>query len=181
LLNAMGRVRVNMLARHLSSGVREWQMLPSGLARWASLKDADVDAFRVKAGHVVRVKYVARLDDGSELAKGILSFRIGSRSGGVCAALEEVCDGMRLGDTRRVRASPQSRRGKALASAPAGEMLEYDVTVTGAVAQRTIMTIEDEASEGANPLSFMADLGKRTVMSLYGPIAGWLRTRSPPK
>lgn len=169
-----------VLVRRCSSAAqREWQTLPSGLARWALLKQGESDAFMVhkSKGHVVRLAYVARLDDGSELAKGTLSFRLGSGSEGVCAALDEAACGMRLGDQRRVRASPQSRRGKALAAAPAGEMLEYDVKLTGAVAQRQIFTLEESASDGLNPFNMLADLGKRTALSLYGPVAGWLKSR----
>lgn len=100
------------LVRCHASRNREWNMLPSGQARWTLLKAAEPDAFQVKEGHVVRMQYVARLDDGRECAKGTLSYRIGSRSDGVCAAVEEASEGMRLGDTRRVRAAPQSRRSK---------------------------------------------------------------------
>jgi hypothetical protein len=74
-----------------------------------------------------------------------------------------------------------SRRSKALALAPTGEMLEYDLTLTGVVAQRTIMTIEDQASEGINPFNLLADLGKRSVAALYGPVAGLLKSREKPE
>lgn len=169
------------LRRLSTAAARDWQMLPSGLVRWTPLKSGEPDAFQVKRGHVVRLKYVARLDDGSELSKGTLSFRLGNNSDGVCAAVDEACTGMRLGDSRRVRAAPGSRRSKALALAPTGEMLEYDLTLTGVVAQRTIMTIEDQASEGINPFNLLADLGKRSVAALYGPVAGLLKSREKPE
>ena len=175
------RGHMSSLRRLSTAAAREWQMLPSGLVRWTPLKSGEPDAFQVKRGHVVRLKYVARLDDGSELSKGTLSFRLGNNSDGVCAAVDEACTGMRLGDSRRVRAAPGSRRSKALALAPTGEMLEYDLTLTGVVAQRTIMTIEDQASEGINPFNLLADLGKRSVAALYGPVAGLLKSREKPE
>ena len=175
------RGHMSSLRRLSTAAAREWQMLPSGLVRWTPLKSGEPDAFQVKRGHVVRLKYVARLDDGSELSKGTLSFRLGNNSDGVCAAVDEACTGMRLGDSRRVRAAPGSRRSKALALAPTREMLEYDLTLTGVVAQRTIMTIEDQASEGINPFNLLADLGKRSVAALYGQVAGLLKSREKPK
>ena len=64
----------------------------------------------------MRFKYVARLDDGSEVARGEPSIRVGS--GAVCEALSTGVVGMRVGDVRRLRAAPTMQRGKALAAAP---------------------------------------------------------------
>ena len=148
--------------------VRDWNLLPSGHSRWRTLKDGDAHEhpYVAQEGHVVRVRYVAKLDDGVEAARGRLSFRVGSRSDGVCAAIDEGVAGMRLGDQRRIRASPQSVRGTSLAHAPAGEMLEYDVTLTGLVAHRQIYVLDEASSSFSNPFELLADLGKRSLMSL---------------
>lgn len=45
-------------------------------------------------------------------------------------------------------------------------MIEYDLTLTGAVAQRTIMTLDEQESDGANPFTMILDLGKRSAGSL---------------
>ena len=57
----------------------------------------------------------------------------------------------------------------------------HALTLTGVVAQRTIMTIEDQASEGINPFNLLADLGKRSVAALYGQVAGLLKSHEKPK
>ena len=98
--------------RTMSSGARDWKMLPSG-SRWCELDSGATNAYQVVEENVVRVEYVARLDDGAVAASGKLSFRLGSRSSAICAAIDEGVVGMRLGGRRRLRAPPQSSRGPA--------------------------------------------------------------------
>ena len=140
-------------------------MLPSGL-RWCDLhKGGGNDGTTVQVGQVVRVDYIARLDDGTRIAGGTSSFRLGA--GAVCAAIDEVVPGMRLGDTRRVRAPPHSPRGRALASAPRNEMLEYDVVLTGIVNHMRIVTLEDERASD-DPLDQVVEFGRRSLARLVG-------------
>ena len=75
-------------------------MLPSG-ARWRVLKADGDQEFEAISGQVVRVHYTARLDDGREIANTSASLRLGASSAAVCAVLDEVTPGMRLGDMRR--------------------------------------------------------------------------------
>lgn len=133
---------------------RSWTLLPSG-SRWRELRaGAEEDAPpAVLEGSVVRVDYTARLDDGTQVAKATASFRVGTGASGVCAALDEVTDGMQLGDCRRLRAPPQSRRGPLLErAAPADAMIEYDVTLTGVLSNRRIYTVEGPAGSGGDAL-----------------------------
>ena len=147
---------------------RGWAMLPSG-TRWCELRaggnEDEVPA--VQVGQVVRVHYVCRLDDGTRIAGGTASFRLGSRTGAICAALDDVVPGMHLGDMRRCRAPPQSARGRALFGAPTSEILEYDVTLTGFVSQMRIVTLDDYGAVGSDdPLEQLVDYGKRSASSL---------------
>ena len=61
-----------------------------------------------------------------------------------------------------------------LSDVPLSEILEYDVKLTGAVANRQIMTLEEHDAEGLQhgPLHMLADLGKRTVQMLVSGLAG---------
>ena len=69
---------------------------------------------------------------------------------------------LRLGDTRRLRAPPQSRRGTRVSLiAPPNEMLEYDVTLTGVVAHMRIMTLDKRSDMSDDPLQMVVDFGKR--------------------
>jgi len=140
-------------------------MLPSG-TRWCELRAGGNESAEgtVEDGQVVRIDYVCRLDDGSRVAGGSASFRLGKRSGVVCHAIEEVVPGMGLGDTRRCRAPPASTRGHALASAPSSEILEYDVTLTGFVRHMKIVTLDedDRASGSDDPLDALVSFGRRS-------------------
>ena len=84
----------------------------------------------------------------------------------MCAALDEVAEGMRLGDTRRVRAPPNSARGRKLDGAPPNEILEYDVTLTGVVQHMRIMTLEERDPVAEDPLLALVEFGKRQTSSL---------------
>ena len=143
--------------------------MPSGV-RWCDLRAGGNggESKKVEDGQVVRVEYVCRLDDGTQVASSIASFRIGNQSAAVCAALDEVAAGMSLGDTRRVRAPPNSRRGHRLVTAPSGEFLEYDVTLTGYVDQMRIMTLDDvdQAIGSDDPLDALVAIGKRSISNL---------------
>lgn len=127
---------------------RGWKTLPNTGSLWRSLyslesPDEPGAASPVKLGQVVRVDYTASLDDGTVVATSTASFRVEPPSGRVlCAAIEEAVPGMRLGDTRRVRSPPSARRGRALWRAPHDEFIDYDVTLTGIVAQMNILTVD---------------------------------------
>lgn len=103
---------------------------------------------------------------GTRIAGGTASFRIGQRSGSVCTALEEVVEGMQLGDTRRCRAPPQSSRGRALTGAPPNEILEYDVTLTGIVQHMRIITLDERDPHQDDPLLALVEFGKRQTSNL---------------
>lgn len=140
-------------------------MLPSG-TRWCELEaGGNSDHAAVEDGQVVRVEYICRLDDGSRVAGGTASFRLGAKTGSVCAALEDVVPGMQLGDTRRCRAPPASPRGRALALAPPNEILEYDVTLTGFVLHMKIVTLDDDdkARTSDDPLDQLIHFGRRST------------------
>ena len=156
---------------------RNWAMLPSG-TRWCELTAGgnDSDATPVQESQVVRVHYVCRLDDGSSLVDSTASWRLGTRSSAVCAALDEVVPGMRLGDTRRCRAPPQSARGRALAGAPQNEILEYDVTLTGYVSQMKIHTLEERGPHDDDPLMALVEFGKRQTASLAKTLTALTRS-----
>lgn len=153
---------------------RSWQMLPSGV-RWCELRAGGSDNETVvQTGQVVRVDFVCRLDDGTKIASGTgTSFRLGNRSGNICAALDDVVPGMQLGDTRRCRVPPNSPRGRALSAAPQGEMLEYDVTLTGFVSQMKIVTLDDDDPSrlSDDPLQNLVDFGKRSILQLSAAMA----------
>ena len=62
-------------------------------------------------------------------------------------------------------------------------MLEYDVTLTGVVANQQIMTLEGQGSdEDANPFNLLVDLGKRSITAIAG-LSGLMRRsgEEPPK
>ena len=124
---------------------REWALLPETGATWRAISAGGDQTEGAEAydGQVVRVEYTVRLDDGSHVASATSSFRTGSQSTGVCACIEEVVRGMRLGDTRRVRAPPSARRGPRLHRAPSTGALEYDVTLTGMVHNLQILVVEE--------------------------------------
>ena len=144
-------------------------MTPSG-TRWFELRAGGSEdaGSPVQVKQVVRIEYVCRLDDGTQVAGGTASFRLGNGSSSVCAAIDETVPGMCLGDTRRCRAPPNSRRGSALSGAPAGEMLEYDVTLTGYVSHMKIITLDSEERrrEADDPLQQLVEWSKRSAASL---------------
>jgi len=140
-----------------------WTNLPNGV-RMQQLERGDFDERKVTRGQTVRIAYVARLDDGTECAREEKSFRLGRSA--VCEALDEGVVGMCVGDVRRLRASGYARRGRALADAPPGEMLEYEVRLTGAVFHMTIVTIPKPGSD--DPLLMMWDFLRRSVPSVFG-------------
>ena len=81
-------------------------MLPSG-TRWCELRAGGSEyEDAVEEGQTVRIDYACRLDDGTRLAGGTASFRLGKKSGAVCHALDEVVLGMRLGDMRTSSGAP---------------------------------------------------------------------------
>jgi len=153
--------------RHTSSTVQdesgEWTVLPNSV-RMQVLEHSDHDDRPVTHGQTVRIAYVARLDDGKECARAEASFRLGQ--GTVCEALEQGVVGMCVGDVRRLRASGYLRRGPALAAAPAGEMIEYQVQLTGAVHHMQIITIPRAGSD--DPLQAIWDFSRRSILSVFG-------------
>lgn len=155
-----------------------WQVLPSG-SRWMELHASgnSVDHVEpVESGQVVRVEYMVRLNDGTRVGGArTASFRIGNASSAVCAALEEVAPGMRLGDTRRLRAPPQSRRGTRVdMHSPAGEMLEYDVTLTGYVANRQIVTLDSSGGGSDDPLQRLFEFGRMHLLRIFASLSAGL-------
>ena len=91
-----GRALVRIARRTAYNGAqRDWSTLPSG-SRWCEIRQGgEPESFGVQEGQVVRVDYVARLDDGTRVVGSTASFKIGSASSAVCAALEEVVPGMK--------------------------------------------------------------------------------------
>ena len=66
-----------------------------------------------------------------------------------------------------MRAPPQSRRGARVALlAPANEMLEYDVTLTGVVAHMRIMTLDNKGDPSDDPLQALVDFARRLPRTL---------------
>ena len=56
------------------------------------------------------------------------------------------------------------------------EMLEYDVTLTGVVANRQIITLEEESKDHyGNPFELLIGLGKRSI-SAIASLAGAKRS-----
>lgn len=87
----------------------------------------------------------------------------------------------RLGDTRRLRAPPQSRRGARVALlAPANEMLEYDVTLTGVVAHMRIMTLDNRGDPSDDPLQAVVDFARRLpgTLTRLASVVGLASVRS---
>eukprot|EP00308_Calcidiscus_leptoporus_P017957 CAMPEP_0119370988 /NCGR_PEP_ID=MMETSP1334-20130426/17255_1 /TAXON_ID=127549 /ORGANISM="Calcidiscus leptoporus, Strain RCC1130" /LENGTH=188 /DNA_ID=CAMNT_0007388173 /DNA_START=162 /DNA_END=728 /DNA_ORIENTATION=+ len=154
------------LARSLSSS-SDWQTLPGGV-RMKHISDGGQGDYPVKEGQTVRITYVARLDDGSICARGTSSFKIGHNA--VCAALEHGIVGMRIGDRRRLRVAAYSPRGALLASVPEGEVVEYNVQLTGAVHHMQIVTLQNEGDD--DPLQMFWDFTKRSLVSLFPAING---------
>jgi hypothetical protein len=163
------------LVRALSSQAREgWRLLPSGL-RVRHVKSGELGDDPVDVGQTVRVQYSARLEDGREVvSKLVASFRVGG--GGVCAAIDDGVVGMRVGDRRRVRAPPNLPRGRALAEAPLGEMLEYDMTLTGAVHHMNMVTLDQYGSD--DPIEQLVDYTKRALSFLNSDGGG--KPKPPP-
>ena len=163
------------LVRMLSSQAREgWRLLPSGL-RVRHVKSGELGDDPVDVGQTVRVQYSARLEDGREVvSKLVASFRVGG--GGVCAAIDDGVVGMRVGDRRRVRAPPNLPRGRALAEAPLGEMLEYDMTLTGAVHHMNMVTLDQYGSD--DPIEQLVDYTKRALSFLNSDGGG--KPKPPP-
>ena len=66
-----------------------------------------------------------------------------------------------MGDTRRVRAPPQSPRGTRVSLlAPPNEILEYDITLTGVVAHMKIMTLDKRSDPSDDPVQMIVDFGR---------------------
>lgn len=141
----------------------EWRTLASGV-RVRDVSHGTQGDDPVQAGQAVRVQYVAKLDDGSEIVRRTASFKIGN--GTVCQALEDGVCGMRLGDRRKLRAPPYLIRGPAMEAAPADAAIEYDVQLTGAVHHMQILTLEPEGSD--DPVQWLVDVGKRAYSRLTG-------------
>lgn len=139
----------------------DWTLLPNGV-RMQVLERSTHDERPVTQGQTVRIAYVVRLDDGTECARAQASFRLGR--GAVCEALDQGVVGMCVGDVRRLRASGYMRRGPALAAAPEGEILEYEVQLTGAVHHMEIVTIPKPGSD--DPLQMMWEFSRRSLMSV---------------
>jgi len=140
-----------------------WETLPNGV-RMQHIPSGDQGDEPVVVGQTVRVDYVARLDDGSIAAHGTSSWKIGSSA--VCEALDEGVVGMCVGDRRRMRAPPGLRRGAALAKAPAGEFIEYEVHMTGAVHHMQVVTVERPGSD--DPLQMMWEFSKKSLIKVFG-------------
>merc|ERR1712228_633491 len=136
----------------------EWKMLPSGL-QMQELSKGDQGDLPVTEKQTVRVDYVAKLDDGSVVHRGTSSWKLGSAA--VCAALDEGVIGMCVGDRRRLRAPPFFRRGTAVAHAPDGEAIEYDLQLTGAVHHMQLVVMEPVGSD--DPLQMLWEFSKRSL------------------
>lgn len=102
------------LRRWLHVG-EEWTLTPQGARLRTVSRGAQGDPPVVK-GQAVRVEFVARLEDGKELAHAVRSFKLGHSS--VCDVLDQGVVGMCVGDRRKMRAPPFSRRGPLLEQAP---------------------------------------------------------------
>lgn len=152
----------------------EWTVLPNGV-RMQLLERSQHDDRPVTHGQTVRIAYVARLDDGTECARAEASFRLGQ--GTVCEALDQGVLGMCVGDVRRLRASGYLRRGPALAAAPAGEMIEYEVQLTGAVHHMQITVIPKPGSD--DPLQMLWDFSRRSIQSVFGGKKSPKTTKKP--
>ena len=104
------------------------------------------------------------------------SFRVGG--GGVCAAIDDGVVGMRLATAASARA-PNLPRGRALAEALLGEMLEYDMTLTGAVHHMNMVTLDQYGSD--DPIEQLVDYTKRALSFLNETTAAAARRRAPSK
>jgi hypothetical protein len=151
-----------LVTRRWAAISADWELRASGL-RVRRMSSGDQDDVRAKRGQTVRVAYCARLDDGTEIARATTSFRLGS--GAVCEALDDGVAGMCVGDRRRLRAPPGLRRGKAI-DAPANEIIEYDVQLTGMVQHMRIVALEEPGSD--DPLQAMWDFSKKQLSKLTG-------------
>ena len=115
------------------------------------------------------------LDDGSELVTGLVaSFRVGG--GGVCAVIDEGVTGMRVGDRRKLRAPPNLPRGRALDAAPLGEVIEYDVTLTGAVHHMNMVTL-DQKPGSDDPIEALVETARRALSFLQDDGGGEQRRK----
>ena len=148
----------------------DWQLKGSGLRvlQVSSGENTDEEDFPAKVGQTVRVEYRAWIDDGTLVASGTSSFKLGG--GIVCQALDEGVPGMCLGDRRRLRAPPALRRGPALSSAPSGVVVEYDVRLTGIVQHMRIVTLEEPGSD--DPLQMLWRFAERRLAWLLGGMSG---------
>ena len=70
----------------------------------------------VQPGQTVRANYIARTDDGTEIARASASCKQGGKV--VCEAIDEGVVGMCVGDHRRLRAPPYAHQGRAVQGAP---------------------------------------------------------------
>ena len=121
----------------------------------------------------MRIEYVAKLDDGSEVARRTASFKVGR--GSMCAAIEEGVCGMSVGDRRRLRAPPWMARGPAVQDAPAHEIIEYDIHLTGAVHHMRVVTLKPPEAE--DPLQQVWDFGKNMLGSVLSTASTTFRRK----
>jgi len=172
-----------------------WSTGANGL-RYRSVSFGDQGDNPISKGQAVRVEFSAKLDDGSEVAHAVKSFKVGS--GAVCAAIEEGVIGMRVGDRRKLRAPPYFTRGPLVAHAPSNavhqrdamspplvppspdtrvacadadpftrlQIIQYDILVTGAVHHMQIITLEERDSD--DPVRAMLSFCQRLVDKLTG-------------
>ena len=101
---------VRVLRRSAYNGAqRDWQLLASG-SRWCEIrKGGEPDSFEVQPGQVVRVEYIAKLDDGTRVVGSTASFKLGNASPAVCTAVQEAVPGMRC-EFRRTDSPPPAWR-----------------------------------------------------------------------
>ena len=110
------RMLTRLCRRHLTTS--DWKQLSNGV-RVRNISLGNQDDKPVGEGQSVRVEYVARLDDGSEIVACTTSFKQGKGSkGSICAAIDEGVLGMCVGDRRKLRAPPFMPRSRALAMVP---------------------------------------------------------------
>lgn len=99
--------------RHLATS--DWRLIGNGV-RVRDVSFGNQEDEPVQTGQAVRVEFVARVDDGTEVAAKVVSFKLGN--GAVCQAIEEGVPGMRVGDRRKLRAPQHLPRASALEKAP---------------------------------------------------------------
>lgn len=152
-------LRAARLCSSVEQNEFEWRVLGSGLQQ-RQVSYGDQDDEPVDDGQTVRIDYVARLQDGTEVTRGTASFKIGT-AGRICDALDQGVRGMRVGDRRQLRAPPHLHRGPALDAAPQHATIEYDVQLTGSVHHMKIVTLDPPGSD--DPLQVPACTPRSTA------------------